>query len=116
RLVGMMGGSIGVASVPGEGSSFHFTARFGLGRPAAVAALPERTDPLRGLRALIADDNDIARELLVRIIASLGMHPVAVPHGAEALRAIAQSDAEDRPFDLLLLDWKMPVLDGIDCM
>jgi CheY-like chemotaxis protein/HPt (histidine-containing phosphotransfer) domain-containing protein len=68
------------------------------------------------MRTLIADDNEVARELLTQIAGSFGLRPTAVADGRAALEAIEQADASNAPFELLLLDWKMPQLDGIDCM
>ncbi|MBX3604880.1 MAG: response regulator [Piscinibacter sp.] len=114
HLVRMMGGEIGLSSTPGQGSRFHFTARFGL--PPQPEVDRTRAGRLEGLRVLIADDNPIARQLLAEMTQGFGMVPGSVADGLAALRAIEQGDAEDRPFQLLLLDWKMPVADGIECL
>jgi CheY-like chemotaxis protein/HPt (histidine-containing phosphotransfer) domain-containing protein len=111
-----MGGQMGLHSAPGRGSCFHFTARFGLRQSAAVVDEPTRADRLSGTRTLIADDNEVARELLAQMANSFGLRTTAVADGYAALQAIQQADAQDMPFQLLLLDWKMPQLDGIGCM
>ena len=124
HLVRMMGGEIGLESVPGHGSRFHFSARFGLPpqrqtqpqpQPQTEVAAPPAAQ-LQGLRVLIADDNEVARELLLEMTRAFGLAPVAVADGAAALRAVEQADAADRPIQLLLLDWKMPVADGVECL
>ena len=114
HLVGMMGGEIGVSSTPGRGSCFHFSARFGLDlRP--QPALP-RLAALDGARVLVVDDHPGARELLCALASSLGMRAEAVSDGVQALQAVVRADADDQPYLLLLLDWRMPGVDGVDCV
>ncbi len=112
RLAGLMGGDSGVSSVPGQGSTFWCTVQL---RKAATPS-EERPPPvaLRGRRVLVADDNDSARAVLVDVLDSLGFEVVAVPGGAAALRSAAAAEAEGRPFDLILLDWQMPEMDGFE--
>jgi len=116
HLVRMMGGEIALQSHPGQGSCFRFDARFGLPAQPAPADEPARSVRLHGLRVLIADDNDVAREILVQLTRTFGMLPSAVADGGSALQAVQQADARNQPFQLLLLDWKMPGMDGVDCL
>jgi signal transduction histidine kinase/CheY-like chemotaxis protein len=114
QLVQLMGGQLDVLSAPGRGSSFFFTLRFGLQQPG------ERTEPLRhqgllGTRALVVDDNAQAREVLVAMVRALGLQPDEAADGIEALRKMSDAEACARPYDLVLLDWKMPGMDGITC-
>jgi PAS domain S-box-containing protein len=111
QLVQLMGGDIRVESAPGTGTTFSFTARFrlpageGLGPDPAAAALSGRT-------VLLVDDNATIRELYAEMLRGLGLTVVAVDSGGAAFRELA--GAGDRPaFDLMLLDWRMPGLDGI---
>jgi CheY-like chemotaxis protein len=116
NLVRMMGGQMGLDSAPGRGSRFHFSARFQLLPQAVGEDDPGRAARVRGLRVLVADDNDVARELLAQMTAAFGMLPSTVGDGEAALLAIAEADRSDAPVELLLLDWKMPGLDGVDCL
>ena len=116
HLVRMMGGQLEVESALGKGSRFRFTVRLALREDPAATELPQRVEHLRGMRVLIADDNEVARMVLVRMTSAMGLRPTDVPDGDAALRAIGEADAQGRPFQLLLLDWKMPVLDGVGCL
>jgi signal transduction histidine kinase/ligand-binding sensor domain-containing protein/DNA-binding response OmpR family regulator len=113
HLAERMGGEIGVDSEPGRGSCFHFSVPFGLQPDAAPA--PQDAE-LHGMRVLIVDDHPAARELLRTLATAFGLQVETVADAAAALQAVAQADAEARPFRLLLLDWHMPGLDGIACL
>jgi len=114
HLVHMMGGEIAVDSAPGRGSRFHFSLRFGLQREGAQAPAPSN-EALPGMRVLIVDDNASAREVLADMSAALGLQAHRAADGLDALRMIARADAGDQPYQLVLLDWKMPGIDGVEC-
>ncbi len=112
RLVEMMDGVIGVDSEPGVGSTFHFTARFAL--PAeAPAARPEPVE-MSGLRVLVVDDNASAREIFLGMLEGLHFEAVAVDGGVRALAALAEARKQERPFGLVLIDWQMPGMNGVE--
>jgi len=115
HLVRMMDGELGVDSAPGRGSRFHFGASFGIGLERAADDATSFDDGLHGARVLVVDDNDAAREVLVHMADSLGLRASAANGGHEAIQAVVAADARDEPFDLLLLDWKMPGMNGVDC-
>ncbi len=112
RLVEMMGGSIGVQSEPGTGSSFSFSADFGLAEAQPLSEADGRA--LSGMRVLVADDSATARGIMLRLLHDLGARPVAATSGGEALRMLADTAADAQPgYGLVFLDWRMPDLDGL---
>jgi len=110
-----MGGELGVDSTPSQGSRFHFSVRFGLQPEGATHPPTLRHEGLRGTRALIVDDNACAREVLADMTAALGLKADTAVDGLDALRLVELAEASDEPYDLLLLDWKMPGMDGVEC-
>lgn len=109
RLVDLMDGEIVVDSVHGQGSTFAFTARFGLAGPRAKpAAIPA---PLRGMRVLVVDDNPTSVSILQAYLESFGFSVCTATSGGEALRAMA---AATEPYRLVLMDWQMPGMNGIE--
>ena len=112
QLVGLMGGEIGVESVPGEGSTFWFTVRLGK----RTKTGPEPTEAgaeLRGLRVLIVDDNATNRKILAKQVVSWGMLPEAVDSGRRALELLRAAADAGEPYDLAILDMQMPNMDGV---
>ena len=113
RLVALMGGAMDVESEPGRGSDFHFTAVFGRETDPAARPVCARRVP-RGLSVLVVDDNPTARAVLGELVASFGWRADACASGAEAIAALERATADGRPYDIVLMDWKMPEMDGIE--
>ena len=118
RLVEMMEGEIGLDSEAGVGSTFFFTARFGLAavRRDQLPHLQPLPPQFAGLRVLVVDDNPSAREIFVSMLTALGFEARAVSGGVLAIGLVAQARLEGRPFGLLLMDWKMPGMNGLDAL
>ena len=112
RLIEMMGGKIRVESEPGKGSVFSFTAGFGL-QPEVKEKKYIMPDKMSGLRVLICDDNSIARQVLNDICSSFSFETTKTASGREALSALKKAGS-DSPYDLVLMDWRMPEMDGIE--
>ena len=114
HLVRMMGGEILVQSAQGQGSCFHFTLAFDIQSDLTPGeAAPWQA--LRGRRLLVVDDNARARAVLAAMATAAGLHAATAAGCQDAVREVALAAALDKPFDLVLIDWKMPDLDGVEC-
>jgi CheY-like chemotaxis protein len=113
NLVQLMNGRIWVESRPGEGSVFHFTARFGL-QAEPMARRMYLADELKGVRVLVVDDNAAAREILSTMARNFGLQVDLAHDGVQALEMVGAAGRRDVHYDLVLMDWKMPVIDGIE--
>jgi PAS domain S-box-containing protein len=111
QLVQLMGGRVWVESRPGKGSSFYFTATFRQA-PAGAAGHDPEAFTLESLPVLIVDDNATNRRILEELLRNWGLRPHAVSGGPEALAAMAAADDAGLPYRLLLLDGRMPGMDG----
>ncbi|WP_255406941.1 response regulator [Ideonella sp. A 288] len=116
RLVELMGGEVGLSSVPGQGSTFWLTVRMGQGpsvpavsevaRAAAEEALRQRH---AGKCVLVAEDHPVNQEVMCKLLEDVALVPVTACDGAEAVRL-----AQARRFDAILMDVRMPTLDGVE--
>lgn len=107
QLVALMGGSLELTSALGQGSRFFFCVPFTV----VSAAVPLQQVPAgRGLRVLVVDDNALARDILQGMTAAMGWIVDALDSGEAALHHLA--DAHAPVYDLVLMDWRMPGMDG----
>jgi signal transduction histidine kinase/DNA-binding response OmpR family regulator/HPt (histidine-containing phosphotransfer) domain-containing protein len=112
RLVAKMGSALMVDSEPGRGSTMHFELELPVG---ARRDLSRELLPIRGLRALVVDDVESSRHVLVELLASWSVEAVEARSGFEAIALLLPAKpALQRPFDLVLLDWRMPTMGGLE--
>jgi signal transduction histidine kinase/DNA-binding response OmpR family regulator len=110
QLVELMGGTIGVESRPGEGSTFWFTLPLTLDAQPHAAPVP--VAELKDLRVLIVDDDEVNRRVLHEQIASWGMRNGSFSSGEQALAALRAATASGDPYHFAILDYQMPGMDG----
>jgi len=111
RIVELMNGEISVSSVQGKGSEFVFTAVFNL---------QEQSEPFRpamksagGLKALLVDDSESARMVLEEMLSSFGFNVLVARDGLEALAIYNRENMAENPISLMVVDWRMPGMDGL---
>ena len=115
QLVNLMHGRIWAESQPGQGSTFHFTALFGV--PDQIhPRMKLSPDDVTGKRVLLVDDNAVARLILASLLEQAGLSVIPATGGEQALTLMDASVAEGECFDLVLMDMKMPGMDGLSCV
>ncbi|EMN7331842.1 response regulator, partial [Vibrio vulnificus] len=110
QLVELMGGQLSVSSAVGMGSTFTFTIHCGL-QEAKMRDIAKPISGLAGKRALIVDDNDSARNILMTLLSAMQFDAKAVSNGFEALDELRQST-----FDMVFVDWNMPGMNGLELL
>jgi two-component system sensor histidine kinase/response regulator len=115
NLVVQMGGEMSVVSEMRKGSTFLFNAKFQC-RYDNYARMQKEEAVLLGKKVLVVDDSGLARSILSNTLQGFGMEVQTASSGARALAAIEMAQASNQCFDVLLLDWKMPGMSGLDCV
>ena len=113
QLTELMGGRIWMESEPGKGTEFIFTARLRLAKNARERT-PKTIEFLQGIRALVVDDNKATRDMLSAMLASFKIDVDTAADGKSALHCLEQAMQQGAPYDVVLLDWIMPGIDGIE--
>lgn len=111
RLVGLMGGEIAVSSLPGQGSCFTFT--ISVGASASLLKQPDMQQ-LGDCKVLVVDDQETSRLILKQLFDAWGLESHTAASGSEALAQIEEAEVTQRPFNAILLDWRMPEMSGLE--
>jgi PAS domain S-box-containing protein len=110
KLVNVMGGEIEVQSKKGEGSTFSFSIKV----PVVSWSSNKQNKVPDAYRVLIVDDQEISRLILKEILQNFHCNVDEACNGAEALKMIRKADSQNKGYSALLIDWKMPEMDGIE--
>jgi len=113
NLIEMMGGVIRVKSEPGKGSTFYFTLDLKK-QPEKENIIHEFPSDLSGIKALVVDDSLESRNILTKILKSFNFMPQTASSGIEAIQLLKEKQQNDQKFDIIIMDWSMPGLDGLE--
>ncbi|MEY3835194.1 MAG: hypothetical protein RI989_622, partial [Bacteroidota bacterium] len=111
KIVEMMDGELSVTSVAGKGSEFSFNAFFSLSNEEANSIT--KVESISGMRALLVDDSDSARIVLEEMLSSFGFEVLMTDNAKEAIEIFEKESAAKRPISLMVVDWRMPGMDGL---
>jgi CheY-like chemotaxis protein len=111
QIVELRGGSVGLESTPNVGSDFYFTIKFELQEKQKNFS---QTTNIKNLKVLVVDDNASSREILENILKSLKFEVKAICCGKEAIIELKEANRENSSYNLVLMDWMMPEMDGIE--
>jgi len=114
QLCELMDGEITAESELGKGSAFHFTARFGIATDVKALSSPTRLNAAQKKFVLVVDDSETTRNVLMTMLQANGLKARAVSSGEEALSALAHASQTGEPVDLVLIDWRLPGIDGVE--
>ncbi|ASP47854.1 ATP-binding hybrid sensor histidine kinase/response regulator [Cognaticolwellia beringensis] len=114
QLTELMNGEISLKSELNVGSTFSFTAEFEHAENIAEIIPAVNRHMLSNLKVLVADDSNIARKVLIEALSYIEISADGVENGAQALDAVLTAEKNGTPYDIVMMDWKMPEMDGIE--
>lgn len=113
QLCELMGGDISVTSQLGKGSRFTFTVQLGITEEKPTEIKQQQKQVISNLKVLVVDDIAISRRVMCDCLLGLGVAANTASSGGEAIEKALLADAKDDPYDVILMDWRMPGMDGI---